>query len=129
MSIESNKALVNRFYHDVINEGNFGLADEIMAPDFVDHNAPPGPAPGVEGFKQFISMLGNAFTDIRVEVEDIIAEENNVAARVRVSGTHTGTLLGKIPATGKHATWTGIDIIGIADGKIQERWSERSLLG
>ena len=99
-----------------------------MAPGFVDHNAPPGATPGIEGFKQFISMLGNAFTDIRVEVEDLIAGEHKVAARVTVSGTHTGTLLGKIPATGKHAVWTGIDIFSIADGKIQERWSERSLL-
>ena len=128
-STETNKALVGRFFGEVVNKGNMELAEEVMAVDFVDHNASPEATPGLEGFKQFISMVGTAFPDISVKVEDMVAEENKVTARVTVSGTHKGTLMGSIPPTDKHATWTGIDIFGIEDGKITERWSERNLFG
>jgi predicted ester cyclase len=100
------------------------LAEEIIAQDFVEHNASSGTTPGLEGFKQFISMIGTAFPDISVKVEEIVAEENKVVARLTVSGTHKGMLMGSIPPTNKHATWTGIDIFAIADSKIKERWSQ-----
>lgn len=129
MTIETNKATIDRFFNEVINKGNLGLVEEIMAPDFVEHNVPPGATPGLEGFKQFISMIGAAFPDISVKVEDMIAEGNKVVARLTASGTHKGTLMGRIPPTDKHATWTGIDIFVIADGKIKERWSARDIMG
>ena len=127
--LDKNKQLVRRFFEEMINKGNMELAEEIMTADFVDHNASPGAAPGTEGFKQFIAMVGTAFPDISVKVEDMIADGNKVVARLTVSGTHKGMLMGSIPPTNKHATWTGIDIFGITDGKIVERWSERDLLG
>jgi steroid delta-isomerase-like uncharacterized protein len=129
MSQETNKAIVSRFFEEVLNKGNMELAEVIIATDFVDHNASPGAKPGLIGFKEFISMVGNAFPDFIIKVEDMVAEENKVTVRVTVSGTHKGMLMGSIPPTGKHATWTGIDIFGIENGKIKERWSQRDLLG
>lgn len=129
MSIETDKALVSRFFEEVINKGNMDLAEEIMSPDYIDYNVSEGITQGLEGFRQFISMVTTAFPDISVKVEDMIAEESKVAVRLTISGTHKGVLMGNIPPTGKHATWTGIDIIGIEDGKIKERWNQRDLLG
>lgn len=128
MSVETSKALVRRFYEDVINKGDMGLAEELLAPDYKEYPGVPGGS-GLTGFKQFVAMVSTAFPDIRVTVEDLIAEEDKVVARVTVSGTHRGVLLGSIQPTDRHATWTGIDIIRVAGGKIVERWNQRDLLG
>lgn len=100
-----------------------------MDKGFVDHNATPNLPKGIEGFKQFLAMVATAFPDIRVKVEDMLADENKVVVRLHVSGTQTGVLMGNIPPSGKYATWTGIDILKIDNGKITERWSQRDLLG
>jgi len=129
MSVEASKALVRRFYEDVVNKGDMRLAEEVLAADYVEHPSFPGTPSGLAGFRQFVAMVATAFPDLHVTVEDVIAEGDKVAARVTVSGTHRGVLLGTIQPTGTHATWTGIDLIRIADGKIVERWSQRDLLG
>jgi steroid delta-isomerase-like uncharacterized protein len=129
MTLEGNKALVRRFYEDVINKGDMRLAEDVLAADYVEHPSLPGAGAGVAGFKQFVAMVSTAFPDLHVTVEDLIAEGDRVAARVTVSGTHRGVFLGTIQPTGKHVTWTGIDLIRIADGRIAERWNQRDLLG
>jgi steroid delta-isomerase-like uncharacterized protein len=129
MTLDENKALARRFYEDVINKGNMRLAEDVLAADYVEHPGLPGAASGVAGFKQFVAMVGAAFPDLHVTVEDLIAEDDKVAARVTVSGTHRGVFLGTIQPTGKYVTWTGIDLIRVAGGRIVERWSQRDLLG
>lgn len=74
-------------------------------------------------------MVSTAFPDVQVNVEEMIAEGDKVVIRLTVTGTHKGVLMGTIQPTGKPATWTGIDILGIKNGKIVERWSQRDLLG
>jgi steroid delta-isomerase-like uncharacterized protein len=126
MSAE-NKALVRRFYAEIVNKGDMTLADELMAQDYIEHGNPAGS--GLDGFKKFVAMLAAAFPDLQVVIEDMIAEADKVVARVTVSGTHQGLLLGSIAPTGKHVTWTGIDIFQIAHGRIVGRWNQRDLLG
>lgn len=128
MSAE-NKAIVRRFFEDAVNNRNMAAVDELIAPNYVEHEGPIGQPPGIDGFKQFIGMVATAFPDVQVTIEDLIAEADKVVARVTVRGTHTGVLMGTIPPTGRHATWTGIDIFQIADGKIVGRWNQRDLLG
>lgn len=122
-----NKALVQRFYQEVVNGGNLVLADRLLAPDFTEHFNPGGS--GIEGFKQFVTRLGVAFPDLNITIEDLIAEGDKVVARVTVRATHLGTFMGRFPATGKSVTFTGIDIFQIAAGKIVGRWNQRDLLG
>lgn len=129
MSAEENKAIVRRFYEQAINTGNLHLAEQLLAPDYQEHPPLPGGGTGFQGFKQFVAMISTSFPDLHVAIKDIVAEGDKVAVRLTVSGTHKGALMGKIPPTGKHVTWRGLDIIRIADGKIVERWSERDLLG
>jgi steroid delta-isomerase-like uncharacterized protein len=99
----------------------------LISEDFIDHNAIQKQPNGIQGFKQFLTMMRTAFPDIHVKVEDIISDNDKVVVRSSISGTQTGLLMGKIPASGKHVVWNGIDIFKINDGKITDRWSQRDL--
>jgi len=128
MSAEENRALVQRFYAEVWNKGNLDVVPDLLSSDFVDHAAPPGFPPGLEGAKQVFMMYRGAFPDFRLSVEDVIAEGDKVVTRWVTQGTHQGELMG-IPPTGKRATVTGIDMFRVAGGKIAEHWGEFDMLG
>ena len=127
MSAE-NKAIVRRLIEEGFNRGNLDLYDELIAPDFVNHSAPPGVPPTREGWKQLATMFRAAFPDIHFHIEDEIAEGARVTTRFSGHGTHQGELMG-IPATGKEVTVSGINIARIAGGKIMERWEEFDMMG
>jgi predicted ester cyclase len=130
MSTKENKALVGRFFEEVLLGGNFTLADELFAATHLNHfpGNPVGLPPGLEGFKQLIAMYRAAFPDLHATIEDQIAEGDKVVTRARASGTNTGSLFG-MPATGKFATVISIQIDRIADGKIVESWANFDQLG
>ncbi len=115
------KTQLGRIPLEVINQGNFGLIDEIFAPEYIDHTAQPGVPPTREGFKQFAMAYKAAFPDLRYTVEDAIDAGDKVVHRVSVSGTMKGDFLG-IPATGTRATWTEIHIGRVANGRVVEHW-------
>src|SRR2546425_494110 len=115
--IEKNKSIATQFYLDVINKGDTVTMKLILPENFIDHNAAPNFSKGIEGFKQFLTMVTTAYPDAQVKIEDIIAEGDKVVVRLSVSGTQTGVLMGNIPPSGKHAVWTGIDILKIENGK------------
>jgi predicted ester cyclase len=126
---EENKALMRRMYEEIHNKGNMAAVDELVAANFVDHNAPdPGLPPGPEGIKQTFTMFHNAFPDFHVTVEDMLAEGDKVVARLTITGTHKGDLIGIAP-TGKQVTLGVIDIARIAGGKMVERWGQEDMLG
>ena len=126
---EENKALVRRLFEEFVSKGNLSLADELIAEDFIDHN-PSGPdqGPGPEGLKQVFAARWTAFPDLRVTVEDQVAEGDKVVSRTTITGTHRGDFMG-IPATGKSISMGAIAIIRIEDGMIVERWGETDVLG
>jgi steroid delta-isomerase-like uncharacterized protein len=119
---ETNKAVVRR-YIDEVNRMNLDALDELVAFNYVDHNALPGMPPGRESLKQAYRLFSQAFPDVYFTLEDLVAEGDRVAARGTVRGTHRGDFFG-LPATGKQATWTGIHIFRIADDKAVEGWLE-----
>src|SRR5258705_3165373 len=121
--IEKNKHIANQFYSEVINKGDTALLNSIMAENFIDHNAAPDLPKGMEGFKQFLTMVGTAFPDIQIKVQEMLTDGDKVVVRLTVSGTQTGVLMRTIPPSGKHAVWTGIDILKIEKEKITDRWS------
>jgi predicted ester cyclase len=128
MSTEDNKAIVRRFYEEVLNQKKRAAIEEFIDPNQVDHAAPPGISGGIEGAKQGIAMYLTAFPDLHFTVEDMIAEGDKVVSRFTVSGTHQGEFMG-IPPTGKQVTATGIEIIRIAGSKFVEHWMELDALG
>jgi steroid delta-isomerase-like uncharacterized protein len=129
MSPEENKALTRRVLEEIFTEGNLDLADDLIAPDFVDHDsAMPEEVHGIEGFKEFVGMYRSAFPDLHVEVEDQVAEGDKVATRWRASGTHDGEIAG-VPATGNWVEITGMEISRISGGKIAEIWDNYDVMG
>ena len=75
MSAEENKALARRVLEEMFNKGNLDVADELLAPDYVDHDpAMPEDIHGPDGFKQYVSGYLSAFSDLHLEIEDQIAE-------------------------------------------------------
>ena len=103
------------------------VIDEIASPDFLDHDR-ENPTHDRDGAKQFAAMARSAFPDVAAKVEDLIAEGDRVVARATISGTHNGEFMG-VPPTGKRITFTCIDILRCADGKIVEHWGEADNVG
>jgi steroid delta-isomerase-like uncharacterized protein len=110
------------------SEGNLALLDEIIAADVVDHNRDPGQGAGREGIKRAFAEFRKAFPDLRMTVEDMIAEGDKVACRFVSRMTHLGDFQG-IRATKKAIALSGIDIFRFAGGTIVERWGEFDKLG
>jgi predicted ester cyclase len=119
--LDANKALVRRLY-DAFETGGVDPLDEVVAPDFVDHDPLPGQAPGLVGMKQAVGLFRAAFPDGRLAVEELIAEGDKVVARVRLSGTQVGAFAGAEP-TGRPMTAEGVETYRVARGKIVEGWS------
>src|SRR5262245_57505289 len=109
MSAEENKAVMRRIF-ELFNTGNLALVDEVIAADVIDHQAPPGIAPGRAGFKQLIAAFRAAFPDLQMTIDDILADGDKVVTRSTMRGTHQGEFMG-IPPTGKPFTMGAIDIV------------------
>lgn len=124
---EQNKMIVRRFSEEVENQGHFAVADELLASDIVSHT-PLGEADGLESAKQFSAMLRAAFPDLHITIEDLVSEDDKVAARWTCRGTHEGQFQG-MPPTGKQVEISGITISRIANGKIIEQWANPDVLG
>jgi serine phosphatase RsbU (regulator of sigma subunit)/predicted ester cyclase len=122
VSAQDNEALVRRYFEEVWAKGNVAAVDEYMAPDYVEHTAPPGWRPGCDTLKQYVAMYHDAFSDVKATLHDIFAQGDRVAYRWSTSGTHLGELAG-IPPTGLHMTTRGITIHRIAGGRCVEVWT------
>src|SRR5581483_11526702 len=121
MTPNENSELTRRFIEEVLNTGDMDKADEFLAPDFVEHSAPPGFAGTREGVKHVFIALHQAFPDFKYIIEETIAQNDLVVHRITGEGTMQGALFGMQP-TGKHATWPEIHIARVRDGKIVEHW-------
>jgi steroid delta-isomerase-like uncharacterized protein len=130
MSVEENKALTRRSW-EIGTEGSLDTLEdalqEVYADDVVMHE-PDEDVRGIEGLKQFISMIRSALPDLRITLEDDLGEGNKVVSRWMAQGTHQGELMGIAP-TGNQLTFTGITIHRIEDTKIVEEWSNWDALG
>ena len=130
MSIEEdNKALV-RGYFALLNRKDLPTEEWIapLASNIVYHRAGMPDVTGLTGMKQLLEMSRSAIADMHGTVEDLVAEGDKVACRYSGRFTHQRALMGVAP-TGKAITVTGIAIYRIADGKIQEEWDYRDLVG
>jgi predicted ester cyclase len=120
VSLDENKALVRRYYDEVLNGGNVGILDVIAAPDYEEHDPVPGQTTGLAGLKQRVAILRAAFQP-RFTLDDMIAEGDRVVVRWTNSGVHVGEFAG-MPPTNRPFTIAGIDIHRVRDGKMAEHW-------
>ena len=126
MSLEANKELARRFIDHVFG-GDKAAVDELVAEDFVPHSWGPMP-PGREPLKQAIDRVYGGLSDHRMVIDDLIAENDRVAIRLRSHARHTGTFMG-IPATGREYEISETHILRIRDGHVVEHWRDADMLG
>ena len=122
MSDDSNTALARRVVEEFINAGDLDVADELFAPDFVNHSPNWGAAPDRAGLKRLIAETRAAFPDLRMQIEDLVAQGDKVVARFSAVGTHLGPFAG-IPPTGRQLAARGFSLLRIRDGQEVERWN------
>lgn len=115
MSTEQNKAVVRRFMTEALTGRNLGLADEVLAPDY--YNFMTGA--DLAAFKGMLTGMSAALTDIRFEIDDLVAEGDSVVARWRMEATHTGSLMGEEP-TGKTISSRGLTYYRLVNGQVVE---------
>jgi predicted ester cyclase len=126
---EDNKRLLRRALEEIYANGDLALADELVHPDFVDHESAHGEQPiGPDSVRQTVKHLHGMFGELRFELEDEIAEGDRVVQLVTMSGRHTGPLMGREP-TGRPFAVRHVYIWRIADGKIVDHWGSRDDLG
>jgi steroid delta-isomerase-like uncharacterized protein len=122
---EENKTLVRRWFEEVWNQGRTEAIDQMFAEDGIAYglsNTPGEEMRGPADFKIFHAAYRGAFPDVKIQVEDIIAEGDKVAARCSVKGKHSGDHLG-FKATNVDVGFEGITIVRIRDQKIVEAWN------
>ena len=111
------KALIRRYYEELWNAWDAAAIDELIAPDIEFRGSIGRVVHGIEEFRDYVAQIRAAFPDFHNEIEELIAEDDRVVARLTYSGTHRGAILG-LAATGKRIRYDGIAIFTIRDGKI-----------
>jgi predicted ester cyclase len=124
---EENKAKVRRLLEGFFSPEAGSIVDDVVSPDLVDHSPMPDQRPGVEGLKEIIVVMRNAFPDGKITVDDLIAEGDRVVARWTLRGTHRGEFMG-IAATGKQVSMSGIEIDRFAGDKAVEHWEQADIM-
>jgi predicted ester cyclase len=132
MSTEENKRIFMRYIEEVWNVGRMEAADEMFESNYIARRPshPEGELDvvGPQVIKNYVQMFRSAFPDLRVTIQDMVAEGDLVVGRGIVSGTHQGNLFGYAP-TGRRATWTLMGVDRFANGKIVEGWGDMDMLG
>jgi predicted ester cyclase len=116
MSLDENKAIVDRILSEFWLGGNVGVLDELLASDCINHE------------QSNPELRGKGFPDFNITVEDVVAEDDKVVKRFVFSGTHTGEFAG-IPPTGKQVTMRGITLYRLARGKVSEIYWNYDVFG
>ena len=115
------KALAQRWFTEVMNEGKLEVINEICSQDFVDHDPLPGTSPDFAGLKDFVTQVRSAFPDIETTAEDILVEGDRLAVRSTIRGTHKGDFMG-IPASGKKVEVSNYDFVRFENDQAAEHW-------
>jgi predicted ester cyclase len=122
-----NKALVAMWFEEVWNKGRSEAIDDMMAPNCVVHGLGPKPQ-DIAAFKRFHAQYRDAFPDIRIIIEQTVAEGDVVAVRWNGAATHRGHGLG-FAATNRRAQFGGMVFARVSDGKLVEGWNNFDQLG
>ncbi|MCU0506538.1 MAG: ester cyclase [Chloroflexi bacterium] len=129
MSAQANRELILRFYGEVWNRGNVDVASEIFADDYVRHDPRQAAAQaGGRGQAKIAADFRRAFPDLELTVDVLVADDEHVAARWTMAGTHTGRW-GGIAPTGRTVVYSGANFFRIRRGKVIEIWNHRDDLG
>ena len=115
MSTEQNKETVRRFLTGPLSGRDISLVDEVLAPNYVNRLT----GADLATFKGFLTGMSTALSDVRFEIDDLVAEGDSVVARWKMEATHTGSLMGETP-TGKRVSSRGLTYYRLVNGRIVE---------
>jgi predicted ester cyclase len=124
----NNKAIVTEFIDRLFSDGDLSVLDELVTPDYVDHDPPFGGTGTVDGWRAMATMIRDAFPDWHSDVHALYVEGDIVIEMFTASGTHKGEIFGISPSE-TVCTLPGINIFRVGDGKIVERWGRVDELG
>lgn len=131
---ENNKRVVRTYLDLVWRRGDLEGSAVLLDPGYRRHVAPGLPPLDVEGQRLRLHSFREAFADLDLRVEEMIAEQDLVCFRFTMSGTHMGEFQGIAP-TGSRVVVPGLDLVRLKDGLLVEHWGGadvnrlRSLLG
>lgn len=128
MTSNANKSIMHRFV-EFINTANEQLAEELISPNAIFYvPGQPEPMRGPAGYLAIIEMMRSGFPDIQWTLEDMVAEDEKVAARFTMRGTHKGAFFG-VPATGKSIEVTAMNFYRFTNRQIVEEYGQPDMLG
>lgn len=127
MSNEDNEDIIYRMVK-MIADGRREDAKEIFSATWMNHDSSLPLMVGVEGARQFLSMWHEGFPNAHITIENIVSDDEMVAARFSFRGQNTGSFMG-MPATGNSIDITGTGIFRLEDGKLMDSWMNFDLLG
>ncbi len=127
--VERNKALVMRFYEEAWHNDNYGVADEIFAPDYIRHDASdPVQEPGEAVLQsERAREVKEVIPDLRIEYDVVLAEGDLVAVRWTSRGHPAGVpaLLRRLVGKSGPVVATGVNMYRFRDGRVVELWNNR----
>jgi steroid delta-isomerase-like uncharacterized protein len=122
MTIDDVRRLITRYFDEVWNQGHLDALDELLTPDYLNHNpSTPNPPRGPGGLKPIVAAMRDAVPDLHYHILDMVVAADKVAVFVHVTGTQTGPLFG-LPATGKRIDVRQMQIEWLKDGRIWQHW-------
>lgn len=121
---EENRIRIRRWFDEVWCQKRVEAVDELMAADALGHGLGEGGAPiqGTREFKAFHRKFCDAFPDLHIHVDEVLAEGDLTAVRFTATGSHTGEGL-ELPATGRQVSFTGMAFTRWRNGQVAEGWN------
>ncbi len=127
MNRQRNIETLKRF-GEAVNSGKLQELEQLVTPGVVEHDPVPGQESTPQGYVWFFEKFRASFPDLKLDVNQMVADEDKVAIAYTIEGTHKGEFQG-VPATGKRIKARGLEICRFEDGKMAERWGSSDVLG
>lgn len=127
---EDLKKAMQRLIEEAYNNGNLGVLDELIAPGYRRYQPPMKKVEGVADYKTFVQEVRSAYSNFKMEIEEILAEGDKTVTRLILSGKHTGkTPTIQAPPTGREVAMKGCTVSAWQDGKVVEEWVYNDYMG
>jgi steroid delta-isomerase-like uncharacterized protein len=127
MSVDEQSAIVNQWI-EAWNNQDLTAASDLLTSDYKRHDANLPDLDGPEAGVDFVRTCISGFPDLHLNIEKLIAQDEHVAARLTMRGTHQGPFMG-VPASGRNVMVEVTDVYRLADGKIAEQWVIMNAMG
>lgn len=127
MTVEQNKQIVIKFNNDFFGKANTEITKDLLADSFENHTAPPNGPKDASVMISFITAFHKGFSDVSVQIQEVLGEDDKVSLRKTITATHTGEFMGKMQ-TGKKVELNVIEIDILKNGKITDHWSRNDFM-